>query len=630
MTAAALFQRLFRADGVDLRLSEVRVHPGADALCAAWGARALTAGSDIYFRTGAFAPHTPQGLWLLAHEVAHVVQQRRGPVSHAAVAGGLGVGPARGPEEREADAAADAAVRGRPFDFGAVPAAGALGGPAGQLVVQRYMAWEHLVLGDLAPAAVGETVRAVGAGPANGQAGGTGRFGPLTAACALAAELGRSPVAVDEERLLGRYPDVPLVRLPGSGLVVTLGELNILPDYLSNPARISSAPAAFLLPVLQSIRTQNLRELHRVMGSTSSPPRLRGAMRYPGMGGFSEIYEAIEVDSVGKKTGLPAWELYSSVVGRNASHFAPFSWYRWQDFHLQARELIRQSATAPSAERDALRARARLYAGYADHFLQDSFAAGHLINKTLVMQWYVEWLAGSRFPVPDGRLLAAMTAARQPWLHGPGFYDPEPDPDGVRLRPAAGPGGQDMTDPQTAAELGTLAERTAGSGVTGPTDRDRQAAYTQYLALLGSSVAQLAGGVAHAYFNKHSLVAASRADGPRFQLWGDRTLFQGEEGAAAAAAAAGASRQAISELLDRGETGITSRSIFESFPRYVESGGRLLTLPEWHAGRLRELCFGELFGLRSTQVSRVLFTLTSRNLGVPSEDYRQLRGKKTA
>ena len=32
---------------------------------------------------------------------------------------------------------------------------------------------------------------------------------------------------------------------------------------------------------------------------------------------------------------------------------------------------------------------ARICAGYADHFLRDSFAAGHLVNKTLLIQWYI-------------------------------------------------------------------------------------------------------------------------------------------------------------------------------------------------------------------------------------------------
>src|SRR5207237_174191 len=96
-------------------------------LCRAFGATALTVGSDIYFREEAFAPHTPKGLRLLAHEVAHVVQQHRGPVAAVQAAGGLAVAPAGSAGEREADAAADALLPGRP---GAAPARQRAGGDA--------------------------------------------------------------------------------------------------------------------------------------------------------------------------------------------------------------------------------------------------------------------------------------------------------------------------------------------------------------------------------------------------------------------------------------------------------------------------------------------------------------------
>jgi hypothetical protein len=293
-----------------------------------------------------------------------------------------------------------------------------------------------------------------------------------------------------------------------------------------------------------------------------------------------------------------------------------------------ARDMIQQAAGMQGEERDQLLTRGQLYAGYADHFLQDSFAAGHLINKTLIMQWYVEWLASSRIPVPDRRLLAAMTFEHQPLLHGPSYYSPEPGGTGPQLYPKGNGDPHAATDPQTAIEAGTMTERIEASGVAGNTVAERRAAYAQYLAFLGSSVAQLAAGVVHGYFNKRSLIVASQAHGPRYRIWGDRTLFAGEAGAAQAAEAAHASRRAIAELLRHGETDISSRQIFDSFPRYVEANGRLLTLPEWHDTVLRQQCFEELFSLRSTQASRSFFTLASRSLGVPSEDYKDLRAQQ--
>jgi hypothetical protein len=621
IAAADFFAALYRIDGRAPDLSSVRIHyAGADDLCRGLGALAFTVGSDIYIRSDCYAPQTYAGLWLLAHEAAHVVQQGCGhtaaaapapdwPVRAGLPAGAAAVGPPCGPDEAEADAAASAVLAGRPFEF--APGACRWG-------LQRYMAWEHLVLGSLDPAAVRETI------PGAGDKTAVGVPGHLAAQCRLIGELGRDP-AVHQDQFEAEHPGVPSVQLAGSGLVITLGELNILPDYLSHPADIDTAPVTYMRPLIGAVRALNYRELQRLMGQPN-PPRLPWSpLRYPNRPVFSEIREAIEVDSLGKKCDRPAWELYSSVVGRNASHFAPFSWYRWQAFHLKARELIERSAGVSGDERGQLRRTAQVYAGYADHFLQDSFASGHLINKTLIMQWYIEWLLKSRLPLADRALLTSMTCEHQPTLHGPDLYYPEPGADGQRLYPRGNTDPLAVTDPQTAVEGATLEERIKASGVTGTTSKDRQAGYVRYLALLSSSVAQMSAGIAHAHFNKGSLVAASRPDGPRYRLWGDGTLFAGEDGAAQAALAAHASRQAIAELLEKGHTDITSREIFERFPSYVDVDGTLLSLPQWHETALRELCMRNLFGLRNTQAKRLLITLTSRRLGVPAEDYRQLR-----
>lgn len=68
---------LARAVGVDPH--SVRLHTGASAAAAAQAqhANAYTVGSDIVFGAGRFAPHSPAGAFLLAHELAHVAQQRR-------------------------------------------------------------------------------------------------------------------------------------------------------------------------------------------------------------------------------------------------------------------------------------------------------------------------------------------------------------------------------------------------------------------------------------------------------------------------------------------------------------------------------------------------------------------------
>jgi hypothetical protein len=102
--------------------SGVRVHTDARAVAAAdaVNARAFTAGSDIVFAAGQYAPLTRQGLRLLAHELTHVVQQRRATPSDPLF---RSVGAAADPLEIEAAQVADQFEKGGPLPpIGADPA----------------------------------------------------------------------------------------------------------------------------------------------------------------------------------------------------------------------------------------------------------------------------------------------------------------------------------------------------------------------------------------------------------------------------------------------------------------------------------------------------------------------------
>lgn len=97
-------------------LSRVRVHTGAyaDALARGAAARAFTTGNDIFFRAGHYAPQTPTGQRLLAHELVHTVQQATGPV-HARPAGAaLRVSEAGDAHERQAQRVAEHITGGGP------------------------------------------------------------------------------------------------------------------------------------------------------------------------------------------------------------------------------------------------------------------------------------------------------------------------------------------------------------------------------------------------------------------------------------------------------------------------------------------------------------------------------------
>jgi hypothetical protein len=85
-------------------LSDVRVHTDetADSLSRSVSARAFATGTDVYFAKGEYNPGSSDGDRLIAHELAHVVQQRG-----AAASGPLTVSQPGDALETEADSVAD-------------------------------------------------------------------------------------------------------------------------------------------------------------------------------------------------------------------------------------------------------------------------------------------------------------------------------------------------------------------------------------------------------------------------------------------------------------------------------------------------------------------------------------------
>ena len=85
-------------------LSDVTVHTDdtSDQLNRSVSARAFATGTDVYFASGEYNPGSADGDRLIAHELAHVVQQRGAPTS-----GPLTVSNPGDAMENEADAVAD-------------------------------------------------------------------------------------------------------------------------------------------------------------------------------------------------------------------------------------------------------------------------------------------------------------------------------------------------------------------------------------------------------------------------------------------------------------------------------------------------------------------------------------------
>lgn len=97
---------------------DVRIHTdsGAGDQARRYGARAYTRGSDIVFGAGQYSPGTAHGRRLLAHELAHVLQQQRGA--------GLSGVPDHDTTEGEAHRAADSADHDGPIRIAAAAAPG--------------------------------------------------------------------------------------------------------------------------------------------------------------------------------------------------------------------------------------------------------------------------------------------------------------------------------------------------------------------------------------------------------------------------------------------------------------------------------------------------------------------------
>ncbi|WDO05083.1 DUF4157 domain-containing protein [Streptomyces murinus] len=124
--------------------SDVRVHTGraAHESAASVSAEAYTSGSHIVFREGRYDPSSDAGRTMLAHELTHVVQQRRGPVAGTDTGGGLAVSDPSDRFEREAERVAQRVTAdGTPEAVadGPVRAPGAVAQSGAGLTVARLM-----------------------------------------------------------------------------------------------------------------------------------------------------------------------------------------------------------------------------------------------------------------------------------------------------------------------------------------------------------------------------------------------------------------------------------------------------------------------------------------------------------
>jgi hypothetical protein len=553
-------ERLERGLGRNLVALCIHDDAEADALTRQLGAIAFACGNDLYFRSGAYRPSTSSGMALLAHEAAHAMQQ-----ASATVGDGQGIWVNRGEDEWEtlAHRAAERVLAGKRADVMPICAGRRRPTDESGLVIQRHSSFEHRMLGDTPT----DHLMAIATKQAT-------RPQYLQQERTLMGLWSQNPKAVTADQIAKICPWVRTVRLKESNLLVTYGELNSLPDYVATAVAMDRLPENILLPILQQVRQQSYNRMSDMLGVDGIPKFPNAVSRDWGPGLFNTLLETSAMNDLTANLGIKGSDHYNGILARNACHFAPYSWYRWQASYTIARDLAVKAYNASGGDKDKLTHDAWVYHGYADHFLQDSFAAGHLVNKTLIMQWYVQWAANDSWPFADWDTVKYMMVENQPGLAGMHLYDTA----------YHGP----SNDPQTCQEYATYPERRNATGVRGYGSVTQDMAYQQYLTFLNSLITQSASAALHDRLNERSVWVASKASGlpAKYQLFGDDSLLHesqdGSQGVRITSETAQMSQQSILELLARGATSITTQQILDRFPTSaMDSKGNLVSLKEW-------------------------------------------------
>ncbi|WP_058187123.1 eCIS core domain-containing protein [Terracidiphilus gabretensis] len=368
--------RSFFESRFGMDFSKVRIHTGAEAASSARdvAARAYTVGDRIVFDSGQYSPHSAEGRKLLAHELTHVVQQGGASSSSA---GPLEIGRGNDAFEHEAHHAAGTAGH----KHHSMPARQAPVQKRSSRAVQRYESGEHAKFGEtgdelnaLAPKAFMYKVKSGEVPKKIAQ-----KFGitedqlkevnkdkwhkwqltddPSSKVEGFRAgdEITIPPVMNAAVKDALKVKEVSLVV---NGVTLDYGEGMTMGDFYESPEQMMAAPVAELQKLSELIK----KEKAGVAGVT------------------------VKDEDWDKATG----GRYLKIAEKNESHFAPSNpafapvsgkstadhKSEWEKNHGKA-----LGRSQIGDKNDALTINA-----FADHFLTDAFAAGHLINKRDVME----------------------------------------------------------------------------------------------------------------------------------------------------------------------------------------------------------------------------------------------------
>jgi hypothetical protein len=406
-------------------LSHVRVHDDhrSDALSRHLGADGFSVGGDVYFRHGVYGSAASHDRHIVNHELAHAsgggagsqeVISRHASWEHRMLGD---VDPA----VLEVIASGRDMVEDRKSDKKATPSKTIQGtDPTGQT--------RTIGPDDVLHALEQEIERQQ-------------LFAKMQPAKRGAAATGKNEAKITKNGIVDQKWEVSIVNIPlrdGRVAALTYGEMNTLGDFYGSPEEIGQTDPQQFLNYLYGIREEGIRKFMRL--HTEIAKGLGKKSKYDGNAGKNKVkdkeatsqgntgtWAMIDNDSWGEVklmgAGLTKGEKkkraktaqgdelestgYTGGLGRNACHFAPQSWHAWSSYHQKAKAIADEAylkreaakvSTKPNEkakleqEADAKENEALVQNGFGDHFLQDSFASGHLINKTLIMQWFVKWM----------------------------------------------------------------------------------------------------------------------------------------------------------------------------------------------------------------------------------------------
>jgi hypothetical protein len=349
--------------------SRVRVHADSRAASSARAinAQAYTAGNDVVFDEGRYAPDSVEGRQLLAHELMHVVQQDAG----ARAVGPLATGSRHDGFEQEADAAARHSVLGG-------STTGVLSGRSGGQApaLQKYEASEHAQFGE-----TGDILKAISDRAFAYKV----KAGEMPKQIAAKFGITESELVAANKAKMKKWPSNKDPRKKVQGF--NAGDEIVIPPLMNEA--IKEALKTKEMTLMVNGVSLSYGEGIAMGDLFESPEKM---MQAPA-GQLMQIQDLIKKDKPAGSVKPEQWKKvvpnYLDLAEKNEAHFAPSN----SSAPVSGKSTANNKSAWETNHTDALhfsqggdKDKAMATNAFADHFLTDAFSAGHLINKADVMQ----------------------------------------------------------------------------------------------------------------------------------------------------------------------------------------------------------------------------------------------------